>query len=364
MGFADTSTFGGIAQTPELDRLAARGLRYNNFHTTGLCSPTRAALLSGRNHHRVGFGGLANLAAGYPGYDALWKKSTVAFPEVLRRNGYSTAAIGKWHNTPAWEIGPLGPFERWPNSLGFDYFYGFNCGGEDNHWEPHHLFRNTIAVDPPAVPEQGYHLTADLTDDAIRWLNTHHSVAPERPYLLYFATGAAHYPHHVPRQWIEPYGGRFDAGWDKLNREVFERQKQLGVVPPNAELTPRPAEIPSWESLSGDQKRLYARQMEVYAGFIAHTDCEIGRLLHAIQQRANADNTLILHIAGDNGTSAEAGLNGSTSLMSSVEDQLKRIDEARQPDGGYEHVLLRMGVVGKYPIQVVEGRPVAFRRYP
>ena len=324
IGFADVSTFGGAAQTPELDRLAAQGLRYINFNVTSMCSPTRAALLTGRNHHRVGFG-VAEGAGGFPGYNTLWKKSTVSIAEVLRRNGYSTAVFGKWHNTPHWEISPVGPFDRWPTSLGFEYFYGFIAGME-NHWEPSRLYRNTTAIEAPATPQQGYHLTTDLANEAINWLHTHESLVPAKPYFLYFATGAIHSPHHAPKEWIDRYRGRFDRGWDELRAETFARQKQLGVIPANAQLTPRPKEIPAWNSLSADQKKLYARQMEVYAGFVAHTDHEIGRVLRAVQEGPAADNTLILHIVGDNGP-ATGGQDGATDGAVTIADQLKHVDE-------------------------------------
>ncbi|MFA5058403.1 MAG: arylsulfatase [Opitutaceae bacterium] len=330
IGFADTSTFGGVAQTPELDKLAARGLRYNNFNTTAMCSPTRAALLTGRNHHRVGFG-VAESSGGFPGYNFVWKQSTVSIAEVLRRNGYSTGAFGKWHNTPVWEISPIGPFDHWPTSLGFECFYGFMAGME-NQWEPSRLYRNTTPVEPPATPQQGYHFTTDITNEAIRWVQTHVSLAPGKPYFLYFAPGAVHMPHHAPKEWIERYRGRFDQGWDKLREEIFARQKQLGVIPANAEPTPRPAEIPAWDSLAADQKKFYARQMEVYAGFVAHTDHELGRLLRAVQQLPGGDNTLILYIVGDNGSCGECGLDGITDgRQTAIADQLQHIDELGGP---------------------------------
>ena len=308
VGFAASGTFGGPAQTPGLDQLAARGLRYNQFHTTALCTPTRAALLTGRNDHRAGFGTVMESVTGFPGYNGLWKKSTVSVAEVLRRNGYSTAAFGKWHNTPLWEISPVGPFDRWPTGLGFEYFYGFMAGATTQWDTP--LYRNTTPVEPSRSPSQGYHFTADITDDAIRWVHTHQSLAPEKPYFLYFATGATHEPHHVPKEWIDKYLGRFDQGWDQLRAEIFARQKKLGVIPANAELTPRPREIPAWDSLSADQKKLYARQMEVYAAFLAHTDHEVQRLVRTVQEGPQGDNTLIIYIVGDNGASAEGGLAG------------------------------------------------------
>lgn len=328
IGFADTSTFGGIAETPELDKLASQGLRYVNFNNASICSPTRAALLSGRNHHRVGFGGVPGVLVGTsPGYDTIWKKNIVSLPEVLRRNGYSTAAFGKWHNTPDWEVSSLGPFDRWPTGLGFEYFYGFmNPLGKENQWEPSTLYRGTLPVEPAATPQQGYHLTTDITNDAIHWLRMHESSAAEKPYFLYFATGAVHEPHQAPREWIDRYRGQFDRGWDTMREEIFARQKSLGVIPANAELTNRPAEVPAWSSLSADQKRLYARQMEVYTGFVAHTDHEVGRLLQAVRESRGAENTLILYLIGDNG-SAPGGPNGFSDGDDTVEGQLKQLDE-------------------------------------
>ena len=337
MGFGDTSSFGGAAQTPELEKLAGQGLRYNNFHTTAVCSPTRAALLTGRNAHRVGLGHIAQVASGYPGYNAIWKKSTASIAEILRQNGYSTAAFGKWHLTPEWEITPTGPFDRWPTGLGFEYYYGFMSHGSDNQWEPTNLYRNTTPVDPPATAAEGYHFTSDMTDDAIRWLETQKSLAVDKPFFMYFATGAVHGPHHAPKKWIDRYRGKFDQGWDKLREETFARQKKLGVIPQSAELTSRPDSIPAWGSLSSDQKKLYARQMEVYAGFIAHTDAEVGRFLDAVRSGPDADNTLILYIVGDNGA-ATGGLDGSASGTTTVQEQLQYIDELgseRIPRNGY-----------------------------
>lgn len=337
VGFGASSTFGGAAATPNLDQLAASGLSYNQFHTTALCSPTRAALLTGRNAHQVGFGTVAEAASPNPGYNAHWGRNFASIAEVLRQNGYSTAAFGKWHNTPEWEINAVGPFDRWPTGVGFDYFYGFQLG-ETSQWEPQ-IYRNTVAVEPASKPEQGYHLTTDLTDDAIRWLHQHEAVAAEKPYFLYFATGAVHAPHHVPQPWIEKYRGKFDQGWDALREETFARQKKLGVIPASAELTPRPKELPAWDSLSADQKRLYARQMEVYAAFLEHTDYEIGRLLRTVRQGPNGDNTVVLYIVGDNGGSAEGTLDGSIAnfatffapVRDSVADQLPHIDELGSP---------------------------------
>ncbi|WP_036256907.1 arylsulfatase [Methylocapsa acidiphila] len=309
VGFGAAATFGGPAATSELDRLAAGGLRYNQFHTTAICSPTRAALLTGRNHHQTGFGNLADVAAGYPAYNSIWPKETASIAEILRLNGYSTAAFGKWHNTPDWEINPAGPFNHWPTGLGFEYYYGFMFG-ETSQWEPT-LYRNTTPVDAPKKPEQGYHLTTDLVDDAIHWLHQHDAVASEKPFFLYFATGATHAPHHVPKEWIAKYSGQFDQGWDRLREETFARQKKLGVIPANTELTPRPDGLPAWDSLTADQKKLYAHQMEVYSAFLSQTDYEVGRLLRSIADSGKADNTLVIYVVGDNGGSAEGGLEGS-----------------------------------------------------
>lgn len=341
VGFGATSAFGGAARTPQLEKLAAEGARYNRFHTTAICSPTRAALLTGRNHHQVGYGNLADFPAGYPGYDTIWKGETASVAEVLKQNGYSTAAFGKWHNTPRWEVNPAGPFNHWPTGLGFEYFYGFH-GGSSNQWEPV-LYRNTLRVEAPAKPAQGYHLTTDLVNDATRWLHEHNAAAPERPYFLYFATGAVHTPHHVPKEWIAKTKGRYDQGWDKLREEIFARQKKLGVIPAQAELTPRPPGLPAWETLSADQKRLYAHEMEVYAAYLEQTDYEVGRLTDAVRRAPGGDNTLILYVVGDNGGSAEGGLDGTSvhersiaaGAEESVASQLQHVDDLGGP--GYNN---------------------------
>jgi arylsulfatase len=308
VGYGAASVFGGPAQTPELERLAAGGLRYNSFHVNSLCSPTRAALLSGRNSHQLGFGTVIEGASGYPGYNATWPKKAASVAEVLKQNGYSTAAFGKWHNTPGWELTDNGPFDHWPTGLGFEYWYGFQTG-QENQWEPR-LFRNTVAVEPDSTPAQGYHFTTDITNDAIRWLHQHDALTPDKPFFLYFATGAIHTPHHVPPEWIDKYKGKFDQGWDKLREETFARQKQLGVIPASAELTPRPAELPAWDSLNSDQKKLLARQAEVAIAYLAHTDHEVGRVLDAIREEGKFNNTLVFYIVGDNGASAEGGIEG------------------------------------------------------
>ncbi|MFN6564593.1 MAG: arylsulfatase [Nostoc sp. ChiSLP01] len=312
VGFGQASTFGGPVETPNLTRLAETGLRYNQFHTTALCSPTRAALLTGRNHHSVNTGVVEELATGYPGYTTILPKSAATVAEVLRQNGYNTAAFGKWHNTPDFETSAAGPFERWPTGLGFEYFYGF-LGGDTNQWSPA-LVENTKRVEKPAN-NPDYHLTPDLVDHAIAWIRNQQSIAPDKPFFTYLATGATHAPHHAPKAWIDKYKGKFDQGWDKLREEIFARQKQLGVIPASAQLTPRPQELPAWDSLSAEQKKLSAHMAEVFAGFLAHTDYEIGRLIDAVDQLGELDNTLVIYIVGDNGASAEGGITGTVNEL-------------------------------------------------
>jgi arylsulfatase A-like enzyme len=312
VGFGQASTFGGPVDTPNLTRLAEKGLRYNQFHTTALCSPTRAALLTGRNHHSVGTGVVEELASGFPGYTTILPKSAATVAEVLRQNGYNTAAFGKWHNTPDYETSVAGPFDRWPTGLGFEYFYGF-FGGDTNQWSPA-LVENTKRIAPP-TNNPDYHLTPDLVDHAISWIHSQQSIAPDKPFFTYLATGATHAPHHAPKAWIDKYQGKFDQGWDKLREETFARQKQLGVIPANAQLTPRPIELPAWDSLSPEDQKIYAHEMEVFAGFLAYTDHEVGRLINAIDQIGELDNTLIFYIVGDNGASAEGGLSGSVNEL-------------------------------------------------
>ncbi len=336
LGFGQPGTFGGPIPTPNLDKLAGQGLRYNRFHTTGICSPTRAALLTGRNHHQVATGTITELSTGFPGYNSVWPQATASIARVLAGNGYSTAAWGKWHNTPDWETSPIGPFTHWPSGLGFEYWYGFH-GGETSQWEPQ-LFRNETPVEPGKKPEQGYHLTEDLVDDAIVWMNRQESIAPGKPFFAYFATGAAHAPLHVPREWADKFKGQFDQGWDKVREETLARQKKLGLVPTDTKLTPRPKELEAWESLSADAKKLFARHQEVFAGFVAHTDHHLGRLLNAVAALPDADNTLIIFIAGDNGPSAEGSVTGTLNNMmtqngvpDSVDAQIKKLDELGGP---------------------------------
>ncbi|MGD9598232.1 MAG: arylsulfatase [Steroidobacteraceae bacterium] len=315
VGFGAASTFGGVAQTPTLDALAQEGLRYNRFHTTAICSPTRAALLSGRNAHAVGIGAVMNTADERPGYNGVHARDAATLAEILRANGYNTAAFGKWHQTPDWEISQSGPFDRWPTGQGFEKFYGF-LGGETDQFEPT-LFEGTTPVLRPAGP--GYHLTEDLATRAIEWLRAQHSVTPDKPFFLYFAPGATHAPLQVPAAWIERYRGRFDQGWDREREETLARQKALGVVPVNAVLTPRPPGLPAWESLGADDRKIAARLMEVYAGFLAHTDAQVGRIVQALQDGGEFANTLFIYIVGDNGGSAEGGLLGSINYMGAIQ---------------------------------------------
>ncbi|MGE0666504.1 MAG: sulfatase-like hydrolase/transferase [Sphingomonadales bacterium] len=307
VGFASTSTFGGPVPTPAFDALAKDGLRYNQFHTTALCSPTRAALLTGRNPQNVAMGTVENMAAGYDGYNTVIPKSAGMVSEVLRQHGYSTAAFGKWHLTPQWEQSQAGPFDRWPTGQGFEYFYGF-LASDTSMWNPA-AFEGTKPIDP-AAGHPGYHFDNDMATHAIDWIREQRSLAPSKPFFAYYAPGTAHTPHHAPKEWLEKFRGKFDQGWDKVREESFARQKAAGVIPAGTKLTPRPAELPAWDSLSADQKRLYARQMEAYAASVAYMDHEIGRVIQSLKDSGEYDNTLIIFIQGDNGSSAEGGMNG------------------------------------------------------
>ena len=333
-GFGQFSTFGGGTPSPTMDELAAEGLRFTRFHTTSLCSPTRAALLTGRNHHSVSSGVIGEIATGYEGYTSIIPRSAGTFAEVLRQNGYMTAWIGKNHNTPPWESSEAGPFDRWPNGLGFDYFYGFNTGDMD-HWNPR-LYENRNPVFVPK--DQDYYLTTDLADKAIAWVRKVKSISPDNPYFLYVAPGATHAPHHVSEEWIERFEGQFDMGWDAYREQTLARQKDLGVVPQDTLLTPRSEGLPEWDSLNADQKRLYARMLEVFAAFGAQTDYEMGRIIDAARSIPGGDNTIFIYIAGDNGASAEGGLEGSINenlffngFPEKWEDNIEAIDELGGP---------------------------------
>ena len=320
VGFGASSVFGGPIQTPTFQRLADSGLRYNMFHTTALCSPTRAALITGRNHHSVASGVITEMATGYPGYNSLVSKSAGSVGEVLRENGYNTSWFGKMHNVPDWMSSQAGPFDLWPSGLGFEYFYGF-IGGDSDQWHPA-LYENTRPIEP-YLGKKDYILDHDLADQAIRYMRMQHALAPNKPWFVYYATGTAHAPHHAPKEWIAKYKGQFDQGWDKVREETLARQKKLGVVPANTDLSRRPEQIPAWDSLSADQKRLYAHMMEVYAGALSYADNQIGRLLDEVEQSGQRDNTLIFFIMGDNGASAEGSLQGTTNEVATAGNGVK-----------------------------------------
>jgi arylsulfatase A-like enzyme len=342
-GFGQTGTFGGGIPTPTLDKLAARGLRYNCYHTTALCSPTRAAILTGRNHHSVGTGVITELATDFPGYTGIIPKSATIISEILRQNGYNTAAFGKWHNTPTWETSVSGPYDHWPTSVGFEKFYGF-MGGESNQWQPA-LYDGTRPIELKVPPGQEGHYTLNdaLADNAIDWIQNQKAITPNKPFFIYFAPGATHAPHHVPKEWIDKFKGQFDQGWDKYRIETFERQKKLGVIPQEAELTPRPPEIPAWDSLTPEQKRAASRLVETFAGYTAQTDYEVGRILNCLEQLGQLDNTLIFYEVGDNGASPEGGLNGvfnEMAILNGVGEDPKYLYEHLDEVGGpkaYNH---------------------------
>lgn len=336
VGYGQTSTFGGPVPTPELDKLADNGLRYTRFHTTAICGPSRAALLTGRNHHNASTGFLSEWATGFPSYNNMIPRSTANMGEILKFNGYSTSWLGKNHNTPDWESSVVGPFDRWPTGMGFDYFYGF-IGGETNQYYPV-IFENTTAVEPNKTPEQGYHFMADMTDKAINWMRYSKSVAPQKPFLMFFAPGAAHAPHHAPKEWRDKFKGQFDAGWEIVREQTYKRQLELGVIPPDTKLTPRPEWVQDWQGLSADEKKFYARLMENFAGFLSYTDFEIGRLIDAIHKLPDADNTMVIYIVGDNGASSEGGPSGTINEIKSlsgfqtpIEESLKHLDEIGDP---------------------------------
>ena len=336
VGFGMCSTFGGPVATPHLDQLADNGLKYNRFHTTALCSPTRGALLAGRNHHSVATGVIIEMGTGYPGYTGIIPKSTALVSETLRDNGYATAMFGKWHNTPEPDISPAGPFDRWPTGLGFDYFYGFNQG-ETHQYYPT-IYRNTTWVPQPKSPEAGYHFTADMTDEAIAWTRNIRAASPDKPWFNYFSTSGIHAPHHAPKDWRDKFVGMFDHGWDKQRELTHVKQLEIGIIPKSTKLTPRPESVPSWDSQPADARKVYCRLMENYAAYMAYTDHEVGRLLDSLRSSGELDNTLVMYIVGDNGASAEGGLEGTFSEIASLlgvqlglQSSIERIDEIGGP---------------------------------
>ena len=344
VGFAASSAFGGPCQTPNFEKLASNGLKYNRFHTTALCSPTRQAMLTGRNHHSVEMGSITELATSAPGYSSVLPKTKAPLPMTLKLNGYSTAQFGKCHEVPVWQTSPMGPFDQWPTGGGgFEYFYGF-IGGETNQWDPG-IYEGTTPIEPPKTAEEGYHFTEDMTDKAIAWMRQQKALMADKPFFVYFAPGACHAPHHVPKEWADKYKGKFDRGWDKLREEILAQQKKQGVVPKNAELTKRPNEIQAWDEVDPKMKPVLARQMEVYAGFLEHTDHHVGRLIDTLNDLRILDDTLIYVIIGDNGASAEGTPNGSfnetimvngAAALETPEFMMERIDKFGSPEA-YNH---------------------------
>ena len=311
-GYGVSGTFGGVIPTPAMDRIAKMGLRYTQFHSTALCSPTRAALITGRNHHSVGYGVIGEMSTGYPGYDSVIGPESATIGEILKENGYATSWFGKNHNTPTYQYSTAGPFDQWPIGMGFEYFYGF-MGGESDQWTPY-LFRNTTQVFP-WVGKPGYNLTTDMADEAIKYMNELNAAAPEKPFFLYYVPGGTHSPHQPTKEWIEKFKGKFDMGWNQLRDQIFANQKRLGVIPASTQLTPWPDVLPKWDTLPAENKKLIAHEAEVFAAYVAYTDHEIGRVIQAVEDMGKLDNTLIIYISGDNGTSAEGTLVGTPNQM-------------------------------------------------
>ncbi|MDR6929504.1 arylsulfatase [Pseudomonas sp. BE134] len=329
-GYGVPGTFGGVIPTPAIDRIAKAGLRYTQFHSAALCSPTRAALITGRNHHSVGFGVVTEQSTGFPGYDSVIDKNSATIGRILQDNGYSTSWFGKDHNTPSYQYSLAGPYDQWPSGMGFEYFYGF-VGGESDQWTPF-LFRDHTQIEP-WVGKPDYNLITDMADEAIKYMNGLNAAAPDKPFFVYYVPGGAHAPHQPTPQWIEKYKGKFDMGWNTLRDQIFANQQRLGVIPANTQLTPWPDDLPKWDTLNADEKKLFARQAEVFAAYVAYTDHEIGRVIQAVEDMGKLDNTLIIFISGDNGTSAEGSTTGTPFDMAAlegisipVEEQLKYYD--------------------------------------
>lgn len=344
VGFGASSAFGGPCNTPSFEKLASQGLKYTRFHTTALCAPTRQALLTGRNHHSVGMGNITETATAAPGQCSVRPNTKAPLALTLKLNGYSTSMFGKCHEVPVWQTSPMGPFDAWPTGGGgFEYFYGF-IGGENNQWDPA-LYEGTTPIEPPATPEEGYHLTEDLADKAITWVSQQKALMPDKPFFMYFAPGATHAPHHVPKDWIEKYKGKFAHGWDRQREITFAKQKELGVISPDAVLTPRHAEIPAWDDMDSQLKPVLEREMEVYAAFLEHTDYHVGRLIQTLEDLEILDDTLVYVIIGDNGASAEGTIHGAFNEMANFngmaaletpEFMVSKIDDFGSPDS-YNH---------------------------
>jgi arylsulfatase len=358
VGFGQASTFGGPVPTEALDRLAADGLRYTRFHTTAICGPSRAALITGRNHHNCGTGFLSEWATGFPSYNNMIPQSTASLGRILKENGYATSWFGKNHNTPDWESSIAGPFDRWPTGMGFEYFYGFICG-ETHQYYPV-LFENTVAVEPKSSPTEGYHFQRDITERAINWIRYSKSVAPEKPFFCYFAPGAAHAPHHAPPEWREKFKGRFDAGWQKVREETYRRQLEMGIIPEGTELTAKPEWVQEWDGLSDGEKTLYAKFMENFAGYLSFADHESGKVIDAVRELPDGDNTIVIYIVGDNGASSEGGFSGTVNevmnlngVASSLEENLKMLDRIGDADTE-PHYPLGWAWCGNAPFQWVK----------
>jgi arylsulfatase A-like enzyme len=341
-GYGVSGTFGGVIPTPAMDRIAQMGLRYTQFHSTALCSPTRAALITGRNHHSVGFGIISEQSTGYPGYDSIIGPESATIGTILKQNGYATSWFGKNHNTPSYQYSAAGPFDQWPIGMGFDYFYGF-MGGETDQWTPF-LYQNTTQIFP-WIGKPGYNLTTDLADAAIAYMRQLNASAPEKPFFVYYVPGGTHSPHQPTQEWIDKFKGKFDMGWNALRDQIFANQKRLGVIPANTQLTPWPDILKKWESLTADEKRLFARQAEVFAAYVAYTDHEIGRVIQEVEDEGKLDNTLIIYISGDNGTSAEGTTVGTPNQMTAyngildlpIAEQMKAYDAWGSP-ATYPHM--------------------------
>ncbi len=351
LGFAGTSKFGGPVSTPTFDKMASQGVYYNNFHTTSVCSPTRAALKSGRNHHVNNMGSIVETGTAFPGNTGAIPMNVTPVAEMLRLNGYNTAAFGKWHELDAWETNMTGPYDRWPTRQGFEKFYGF-LGGETNQWAPF-IYDGTIPVELPEDPD--YHFLEDMTNETVQWMKFQKALAPEKPFFVYYAPGATHAPHHVPKNYIEKHKGQFDQGWDKMREEVLARQIESGIAPEGTVLTKKPSAIPNWDDLTADEKTLFKHQAEVFAAYIDMMDYEVGRVVGAIEELGELDNTLILFVYGDNGTSSEGGRNGMFSEMTyfngvqeKVEDMLKNMDKWGSPET-YPHMAAGWAVMFDTP---------------
>jgi arylsulfatase A-like enzyme len=353
MGFGHPSAFGGGIPMPAMEKVANSGLRYNRFHTTALCAPTRMALMTGRNHHSANTGSIMEVATAFPGNTGIRPQNMTPIAEILRQNGYSTAAFGKYHETPLWEVSVSGPFDRWPTRSGFDKWYGF-FGSETNQWAPL-VYDGMVKVEVPKTPN--YHFTIDMTDKAIQWIQSQNSLTPDKPFYTYFATAGTHAPHHVPQEWIDKFKGKYDGGWDIYREETFARQKKMGTIPQNAKLAPKPEAIKDWDKLTADEKKLFAHQMEVFAAYAAFTDHEIGRVIDAIEATGELDNTLIIYIAGDNGASAEGGMNGMYNELTymngvpeTVPDMLKNLSKWGGPET-FPHMAAGWATAGNTPFE-------------